>query len=63
MGNLNTSIFFMFFNLCLVFALCNASGDDERKPYIVYMGALPSGGSKISLSAVHDKILSQAIGE
>nr|GMD42484.1 subtilisin-like protease SBT4.15 [Ipomoea batatas] len=27
------------------------------------MGALPSGGSKISLSAVHDKILSQAIGD
>nr|GLL37707.1 subtilisin-like protease SBT4.15 [Ipomoea trifida] len=27
------------------------------------MGALPSGGSKISLSVVHDKILSQAIGD
>nr|GMD47298.1 subtilisin-like protease SBT4.15 [Ipomoea batatas] len=63
MGNHNTSIFFLFFNLCLVFALCNALGDDERKIAIVYMGALPSGGSKISLSVVHDKILSQAIGE
>ncbi|XP_019173862.1 PREDICTED: subtilisin-like protease SBT4.15 [Ipomoea nil] len=63
MGNPNTSIFFMFFKLCLVFALCNASGDDERKPYIVYMGALPAEGSKISLSAVHDNILSQAIGD
>ncbi|XP_019186405.1 PREDICTED: subtilisin-like protease SBT4.15 [Ipomoea nil] len=62
MINQNNSVFF-FFNLCLVFALHNASSHNERKPYVVYMGALPAGGSKVSLSAVHDNILFQAIGD
>ncbi|XP_019186404.1 PREDICTED: subtilisin-like protease SBT4.15 [Ipomoea nil] len=63
MLNRNNSVFFFFINLCLVFALHNASSDNERKPYVVYMGALPAGGSKVSLPAVHHNILSQAIGD
>ncbi|CAK9159579.1 unnamed protein product [Ilex paraguariensis] len=57
-GNL---LLFTFFNLFLLATLVNGSNDDERKPYIVYMGELPEDTT--SLVDEHDSLLSEAIGD
>uniref|UniRef100_A0A5B7AN33 Subtilisin-like protease SBT4.15 n=1 Tax=Davidia involucrata TaxID=16924 RepID=A0A5B7AN33_DAVIN len=55
----------VFFNLCLVATLINGSNDQERKPYIVYMGDLPADHNAESITAVneHNNLLAEAIGD
>ncbi|KAL5741041.1 hypothetical protein ACOSQ2_030221 [Xanthoceras sorbifolium] len=50
------------FNVIFVATLINCSTDHERKPYIVYMGAL-SDGAGISVMEEHQGLLSRAIGD
>ncbi|PIN16828.1 Cucumisin [Handroanthus impetiginosus] len=51
-----------FFSLCLHLAtLTNGSSDNERQPYIVYMGELPE--NTISLKDAHNSLLSETIGD
>ncbi|KAK4392082.1 Subtilisin-like protease SBT4.15 [Sesamum angolense] len=56
-------VLFTLFSLCILdFDRPRyASADDERKPYIVYMGELPE--DRISLMDVHHNLLAQAIGD
>ncbi|KAI3447480.1 hypothetical protein Pfo_004145 [Paulownia fortunei] len=52
----------LFSLLCLDFArLSNASNDNQRQTYIVYMGELPEG--TVSLTDVHHSLLSETIGD
>ncbi|KAK8337074.1 hypothetical protein V6Z11_A09G163200 [Gossypium hirsutum] len=50
--------------LCLATAnFVQGSIENERKPYIVYMGEVPEYGVRISVMDEHDKLLSKAIGD
>ncbi|KAG8374137.1 hypothetical protein BUALT_Bualt11G0099600 [Buddleja alternifolia] len=58
----NLVLLFTLIHLCLHIAtLSNASDDNERKTYIVYMGELPEEDT-ISLMDLHHSLLSDAIG-
>ncbi|XP_011077880.1 subtilisin-like protease SBT4.15 [Sesamum indicum] len=56
-------VLFTLFSLCILDfdRPSYASDDDERQPYIVYMGELPE--DRISLMDVHHNLLVQAIGD
>ncbi|PIN14699.1 Cucumisin [Handroanthus impetiginosus] len=59
-------IFHTFFTVCLlqnIAFLTNASNDDGRKTYIVYMGDLPEETPSLSLMDVHHNLLADAIGD
>ncbi|XAR64667.1 Cucumisin [Bertholletia excelsa] len=54
------------FNLCLTARLIHASADNERKPYIVYMGELPetnAGTGGLHVVNHHNSLLHEAIGD
>ncbi|KAL2481646.1 Subtilisin-like serine endopeptidase family protein [Abeliophyllum distichum] len=55
------NLLFVFFNICIIAAQINASGTNERKPYIVYMGELPE--ERNYLMDEHHTLLSEAIGD
>ncbi|KAM7464265.1 hypothetical protein LguiA_032386 [Lonicera macranthoides] len=51
----------LFFNACLYYSFVIASIDNERKPYIVYMGEIPE--KTTTLMDEHHSLLSEAIGD
>ncbi|KAE8673042.1 Subtilisin-like protease SBT4.14 [Hibiscus syriacus] len=50
--------------LCLATANCvGGSTENERKPYIVYMGEVPENGARISAMDEHHNLLLKAVGD
>ncbi|KAL1813286.1 hypothetical protein ACET3Z_023351 [Daucus carota] len=54
---------FMFFNLALLISAAGTNNENERKPYIVYMGELPERSGRKTMEDDHHDILSDAIGD